>query len=155
MSQAHRLFPENIPLILAVLNSQFAQYALKLLNPTVNFQVGDLARLPVPTESSEILENLVGRAIALAKADSAEDETTYDFTAPLPWEGGLEKATDRAAKLAEIERQIDEEVYRLYGISDEDRAAIEAELSDGTVDDDGETTKVRPAKSRTKRRRST
>ena len=55
-----------------------------------------------------------------------EDETTYDFTAPLPWERGLEKAAERAAKLAEIERQIDDEVYRLYGISDEDRAAIEA-----------------------------
>ena len=79
-----------------------------------------------------ILEHLVNSAIALAKADSAEDETTYDFTAPLPWECGLEKAAERAAKLAEIERQIDEEVYRLYGISDEDRAAIEAELSDGT-----------------------
>ena len=34
----------------------------------------------------------------------------------------------RHRKLAEIEQQIDEEIYCLYGISDEDRAAIEAEL---------------------------
>ena len=32
------------------------------------------------------------------------------------------------ARLAEIQRRIDDEVYRLYGISDEDRSLIEAEL---------------------------
>ncbi len=35
------------------------------------------------------------------------------------------------ARLAEIQRRIDDEVYRLYGISDEDRALIEAELARG------------------------
>ncbi len=33
------------------------------------------------------------------------------------------------ARLAEIQRAIDDEVYRLYGISDEERALIEAELA--------------------------
>ena len=44
---------------------------------------------------------------------------------------------ERAALLAEIERQIDEEVYRLYGISEEDRQAIEEEL--GMRNDEGGT----------------
>ncbi len=35
------------------------------------------------------------------------------------------------ARLAEIQRRIDDEVYRLYGISDEERALIEAELARG------------------------
>lgn len=38
------------------------------------------------------------------------------------WEEGLRRRLD------EIQRQIDEEVYRLYGIGEEDRALIEAEL---------------------------
>jgi len=38
--------------------------------------------------------------------------------------------------MAEIERALDEEVHRLYGISDEDKAAIEAELAEHVADDD-------------------
>lgn len=124
--------------ITATLNSSIAQYLLALLSPALGFEVGHLALLPVPPAMSSGLAHTAHRAVALAKADSAVDETTYDFTAPLPWECGLEMAARRAAWLAEIEREIDEEVYRLYGISDEDRAAIEAELAGGMVIDDEE-----------------
>ncbi|MEI8166206.1 MAG: BREX-1 system adenine-specific DNA-methyltransferase PglX, partial [Chloroflexales bacterium] len=78
---------DKIPLVLALLNSEFAHYALNLLNPTISFQVGDLARLPIPTRTSETLNGLVERAIALAKEDSTESETTYDFVAPPAWQG--------------------------------------------------------------------
>jgi len=73
----------------------------------------------------------VDHAIALAKADSEDDDTTWDFIAPPDWPDGIQKVTERHARLAEIERKIDEEVYRLYGISEEDRRAIEAELAAG------------------------
>ncbi|MBI4640558.1 MAG: hypothetical protein HY731_07680 [Candidatus Tectomicrobia bacterium] len=106
-----------------MMNSTFGVYALKLINPTVNFQVGDLARLPIPTTSSDTLHDLVDQAITLAKANSEEDETTYGFIAP-PWTASLEKTLCslclRGKTLGEIERQIDEEVFRLYGISEED-----------------------------------
>jgi hypothetical protein len=132
------LFPDDIPLVLAVLNSNFALYGLRLINPTVNFQVGDLARLPIPKASSEILQKLVDQAIALAKADSEDEETTWDFITPPDWPGGIQKVAERHARLAEIERQIDEEVYRLYGISEEDRRAIEAELAAGGTSTENE-----------------
>ena len=124
-------FPENVEIVLGLINSTFAQFALKLLNPTVHVQVGDLARLPVPDASSDKLSELVDQAISLAKADSEEDETTWDFIAPPDWPDGLQKVAERHSRLAEIERQVDEEVYRLYGISDEDRRAIESELAEG------------------------
>lgn len=123
-------FPDDIPLVLGLLNSSFAHYALTLLNPTVSFQVGDLARLPIPAASSDALRALVEEAIALARAESAEDETAYDFVAPPAWATGLVDVAARAARLAAVERAIDEEVYRLYGLSAEDRAAIEAELAE-------------------------
>jgi len=123
------LFPTDIPLILALLNSTFAQFALKLINPTVNFQIGDLARLPVPNRSSETLHDLVTQAVALARVDSVEDETTYDFIAPPAWPDGIDRVTERHQHLAAIEKEIDEEVYRLYEISPEDRRAIEEELA--------------------------
>lgn len=128
------VFPEDALLMLAVMNSRFAQYALKLLNPTLHVQVGDLSRLPVPTQSSDKLHGLVGEAVELARAEGAEDETTYDFVAPPGWSGGQEYVRRRETRLAEVEREIDEEVYRLYGISAEDRAAIETELAEPTVE---------------------
>jgi hypothetical protein len=73
---------------------------------------------------------------------SLEQETTYDFIAPPRWDTGLEDLASAQVRLAVLEAQIDDEVYRLYGISDEDRAAIEAELAGGTLADesgDGET----------------
>jgi hypothetical protein len=123
------LFPNDIPLVLALLNSTFAHFALKLINPTVNFQIGDLTRLPVPKQSSRTLHDLVNRAVDLARVDSGEDETTYDFIAPPAWPDGIECVTVRHRDLAALEKEIDEEVYGLYGISPEDRRAIEEELA--------------------------
>jgi hypothetical protein len=123
------LFPENIKLILSVMNSPYAGYALKLVNPTVNFQVGDVARLPVVREISALLESLTEQAIRYSQMLETQKETTYDFLAPPCWFTGLNNLVAVKARLADLESQIDDEVYRLYGISDADRAAIEAELA--------------------------
>jgi len=127
------VFPENTYSVLSIMNSTLSQYILKLINPTVHVQVGDLARLPIPTNIDKRgLEQLVDRAISLARADSADDETTFDFIAP-PWSATLDDTlTDiwlREDALKDVEKAIDEEVYRLYGISEEDRRAIESELA--------------------------
>lgn len=127
-------FPENIELILGIMNSTLAQYILKLINPTLHVQVGDLSRLPVPDSSSPKIEKMVKKAVELAKDDSEDSETTYDFSSPPSWQTGIEDVAARHQQLAKIEQQIDDEVYRLYGIADKDRAAIEAELSDAGGD---------------------
>jgi hypothetical protein len=136
------VFPPDIELILAVMNSSWAQYALKLINPTMHVQVGDLARLPVPKQSGGPLSSLVDKAVALAKADSEEDETTYDFIAPPLWPYGTETVYQRHQQLADLERRIDLEVYPLYEISEEDRKVIEAELkvpaADAEADESGD-----------------
>jgi len=129
------LFPDDLSLVLSVMNSTFAAYALKLINPTVNFQVGDLARLPVPTVSGDSLRNRTRQAVMLAKATDTQDETTFDFIAPPRWDTGLADLAVAQARLAALEAQIDDEVYALYGISAADRAAIEAELNGLTIDD--------------------
>jgi type I restriction-modification system DNA methylase subunit len=123
------VFPEDLELVLAVMNSTWAQYALKLINPTVHVQVGDLARLPLPKHSSAQLRDSANRAIAFARADSEEDETAYDFIAPPAWPDGAQFVTARHRDLAGLEKEIDEEIYRLYEISPEDRRAIEEELA--------------------------
>ena len=121
-------FPEDIPLVLGLLNSSFANYALNLINPTMSYQVGDMVRLPVPKQSSGPLRNLVDRAVALARGDCEENETTYDFIEPPAWPAGIECVVARRRDLAGLKNEIDEEVYRLYEISMEDRKAIKEEL---------------------------
>ncbi|MCS7166360.1 MAG: hypothetical protein RMI91_00275 [Gemmatales bacterium] len=61
------LFADNVPQILGVMNSSMFYHLITLVNPTVNTQVGDLSRLPIPQQSSEKLERLVEQAIELAK----------------------------------------------------------------------------------------
>ncbi|MFB3853835.1 MAG: BREX-1 system adenine-specific DNA-methyltransferase PglX [Vicinamibacterales bacterium] len=131
-------FPDDIPFILGLLNSSFANYALNLINPTVSYQVGDLARLPVPKHSSDRLRQLVEQAIDLARNDSQEDETTYDFIAPPAWPDGVGRVTARHRQLEAVENEIDEEVYRLYEISPEDRRAIEEELAAAPAAEDND-----------------
>lgn len=120
---------ERLRLLLGVMNSQFAQYALKLINPTMHVQVGDLARLPIPDVSSPTLDGLVDRAVDLARQESFESETTYDFAAPPDWYTGISGTKQRRGDLAKIERDIGNEVYRVYNISAVDRVAIEQELT--------------------------
>lgn len=110
--------------LLALLNSKAAAHLLSLVNPTVNFQVGDLARIPVPARASERLARLAREAVALARESEAERETSPEFVAP-PEDAAAVRA--RAERLGAIDRAIDDEAFRLYGISGRDRAAVERE----------------------------
>jgi len=135
------IFPSNSKQTLklvSILNSQWAQYALKLINPTVNFQVGDLKRLPIYPDPSRYLKGLVVRAVLHQYAGELVRETTFSFVTPLSWSAGINHFTATRVQLATLEAQTNGEVYHLYGISDEDRAAIEAELAGGTVADEDE-----------------
>jgi hypothetical protein len=124
-------FPQNPLKILAILNSKISSYLLNLINPTVNFQVGDLARLPIPKNSSSELESSVQIAIKIAEIDSAEDETTYDFTIPsfsFSIDQMIASVKKRHDQLRSVENKIDDEVFHLYDLSMEDRAIIETEV---------------------------
>jgi hypothetical protein len=136
-TEAACAFPhsEGPNVLLGKLNTSVPAFFLRLINPTVHYQIGDMARLPIPNSSSHQLSTLVEQAIKLAKADSVENESTYDFIAPPLWYTGIDDVGAKRRKLVQIEEQIDEEVYRLYGISDKDRAAIEAELAEPIINE--------------------
>ena len=124
-------FPErkDIFLILASLNSTIAKFILSSLNPTINYQVGDIERLPISHQPSESLDSMVEEAIALARQDSDSSEITYDFIHPPI---SVACVDERHVKLRKIEEEIDIEVTRLYGLSEADRLALKAKL-EGTA----------------------
>jgi len=115
-----------LELILALLNSRVAGFILSALNPTINYQVGDIKRLPVPAERNEKIAELVNKCIEFKKQNSRESEITYDFVHPLE---KLEEQEARNKELAELESQIDDEISRLYGLSRTDLEFIDRELS--------------------------
>lgn len=112
--------------VLGLLNSRLAEFILGALNPTVNNQVGDIERLPVPISRSAAIDDLVAQCVELARQNSRESEITYDFIAPL---ADPAIVYSRKEKLTEMERKIDEAVSKLYGLTEEDLAAINRELS--------------------------
>jgi hypothetical protein len=120
--------------VLAALNSQFGIYILKLLDPGFHVLAGDVSRFPIFDHvDTRTLHHSVQQAIILSKLAQIESENNPLFTIPVSWSNGIDRLIAREQKLSRLESKIDDEVYRLYGISAEDRAAIEAELQNGST----------------------
>jgi len=135
---------DKIFTVLGLFNSSFADFVLSALNPTISYQVGDIERLPIPDQSSEALDLLVRKSINLAMQDSAESEITYDFIQPPV---SVAQVADRHTQLREIEEDIDKEVTRLYGLTEEDRLALKAELEGTATASTEDTDEDAPSKS--------
>lgn len=65
--------------ICALLNSKVFAYIFGQLNPTLNFQSGDVARFPVIYQKSETIDRLVEECVRLSKEDYDSFETSRDF----------------------------------------------------------------------------
>ncbi len=117
--------------LLAILNSKFAGYALNLINPTINFQVGDLKRIPIAgSKADNEFDNTLRLAIQATVLGGTQDEKSYLFVQPTP-----RKANNNLTDFfIEIDQKINDYVYDLYQLNDFDRSAIEAELRGELVD---------------------
>ncbi|MFE8698276.1 BREX-1 system adenine-specific DNA-methyltransferase PglX [Cytobacillus sp. FJAT-53684] len=68
--------------ILGFLNSKVAEYYLNLINPTLNFQKGNIESLPIIESPllEEKIEESVSENIAISKNDWDSFESSWDFT---------------------------------------------------------------------------
>jgi hypothetical protein len=74
------VFPSNISNAVCLMNSRTAKSILRTLNPTNNFQVGDVKRLPLfPIESSDEIFTKLDRAFA---EHEVARETSVEFKKP-------------------------------------------------------------------------
>ncbi|MBA4078470.1 MAG: hypothetical protein C0508_25800, partial [Cyanobacteria bacterium PR.023] len=108
------IFSNNIDhhYLLGFLNSSLAIYFLGVLNPTINFQIGDLRRLPFNAPTAEIcanVANLVKEAVSLMRR----------------WHDNTEgiDSTEIVETERKIQLEIDTIIYQLYKI-DKATAAI-------------------------------
>jgi SAM-dependent methyltransferase len=110
------LFPDDPLTILGILNSSAARKLLQAINPTVNFQVGDLAQLPVPTNGDDQLRECVRAAMEAQEAIDQFDEITTDFVQPLPWNEARSTHQRLFESLRRAEADIERIVAQRYGL---------------------------------------
>ena len=122
--------------ILAFLNSKITKELLKLIAPTLTFNVGDIAKLPIVRTNNTNIDEIVLRNISIAKKDWDAFETSWDFVRhPLirsesyliadaykEWEAECE---DRYNELKENEEELNRIFIDVYGLNAEITPEIE------------------------------
>jgi len=71
---------ENLYYFIGFLNSILAFKMLRIINPTLNFQAGDIGKLPLTIKEKNEVTCLVNKCIDLSRADWDSYETSWDFT---------------------------------------------------------------------------
>ena len=69
----------NLHYILALINSNVSDYYLSLLNPTINYLVGDIMSIPYIASRTSEVEGLADENILLSKSNYDSFETSWDF----------------------------------------------------------------------------
>ena len=136
------LFVSDIQYIIALLNSSVAISLMKIINPTIANQAGDIDKIPVrySNEYKNNIEELAKRCIQLAKDDWDSFETSWDFQRhPFlfhnktgwisdtfsSWE---EECKNRFTSMKKKEEELNSIFINIYG--------LQGELSPNESDDD-------------------
>lgn len=123
--------PEVRLYLLGLLNSKIVSVTAAMLNPTMNMNAGDIARLPVmlPDAHKQLVEETVTENIALSKQDWDSFETSWGFrkhplirsTASIAkayalWE---QECSERFHRLKANEETLNRIFIRVYGLQNE------------------------------------
>ena len=81
-SAGSSMFPEvNWKYLIALLNTKVVDQILNVINPTLNYGAGSIAKIPIVVEESEKIkvDEIAGDCVSLAKFDWDNFETSWDF----------------------------------------------------------------------------
>ena len=120
--------------ILGVLDSKVLNTFMSLFNSTLNFQPGDIARVPIPNNISEKSLQLVQFCIDLSRTDWNKGEYSWDFQQNelirFNKEGGVDNLeesyehyrqywTNKFFQLHQNEEELNRQFIEIYGLEDE------------------------------------
>lgn len=71
---------ENMMFLTSLLCSKIAFDLMKIMNPTLNFQVGNVASIPIVKNNNSLIETVGFKSISLSRQDWNSYETSWDFT---------------------------------------------------------------------------
>ena len=125
--------------LLAITNSSLFRYLVELQMAFGSYEVGVIQRTPVPDvtdESEKTLAQLARRAWSLKRALDAVNETSHAFSLPMAIRDRIGEYQPVAieAELATIQQQIEDIVFELYGLDEEDRRDLERWANKGNTD---------------------
>lgn len=92
---------EELPLLTAFCNSNAIYAFLNVLSPTLNYEVGQIAKLPFPTTGTEGISDIASENISISKSDWDAHETSWNFKKPEIM------AVDTATYMDNIQYQVD------------------------------------------------
>lgn len=114
--------------ILAFLNTKIAFNFLKNINPTLNFQPGNIANLPIILGREQVVEKIVQENVSTFKQEWDSRETSWDFEkSPLLMESSLNDAyksycefwTKEFFQMHSNEEELNRLFIEIYGLQDE------------------------------------
>lgn len=70
---------DELPLFASILNSNVINTILQLISPTLNYEVGQIATLPIPKLDKLNTHDVAQKNISISKADWDAHETSWDF----------------------------------------------------------------------------
>jgi hypothetical protein len=117
-------FSPNPEMLLALLNSDLGTYFRFLINPTIALQIGDLKRFPMPSGAlSENAKRWVDACLSSQKRVEEAQETSSYFVNP-------SRSSNESLDL--YEREINSEIFRLFGFSYEEIQKFYFEIEQST-----------------------
>jgi type II restriction/modification system DNA methylase subunit YeeA len=120
--------------VLGLMNSCLMNMFMMILNPTVTFQVGDIARVPFvrPSEPRERFNARIDQMISLARSDWNNFETAWDFqgypllrpglkgrTLEASWRNWEVQSTAAIRQMKELETENNRLFIEAYGLAAE------------------------------------
>jgi hypothetical protein len=135
-SAAPTVFPtgDTGDLIFGILNSSVVDAILECLSPTLNYQAGELRKIPIPHDPNlqEAVSPIVHSSVALARADWDNFETSWDFrdqpllrpglkgaTLEASWRNWEAQSTAAIRRMQELETENNRLFIAAYGLDGE------------------------------------
>lgn len=130
-SAGSSMFPEtNFEYYLGLMNSVQTQYFLKIINPTLNYGAGSIAKTPIIFSENEDIKNNVIQNINSSKLDWDSFETSWDFeihplvknhvsTIKEAYNLWNKECEERFNTLKDNEEELNRIFIDLYGLQDE------------------------------------
>lgn len=127
------MFTKDIFYFLGLLASEVTLYYLNMLNPTINYQVGDIRRIPFVSTNGQCsckIESLVKDNISFSKSDWDSFETSWNFevhplvknhtsTIKEAYDLWNKECNDRFNTLKSNEEELNRIFIGIYGLQDE------------------------------------
>lgn len=121
---------ETLFYLLALVNTKIIKYIMAILAPTINYQVGNIANIPIIYAEKNTNDDFVENNIKLSKIDWDSFETSWNFkhsplstnkfdTLKQAYDNWAKQALDRFNQLKTNEEELNKIFIKLYGLQDE------------------------------------